>query len=195
MVRIMLIDFSLLAPIAILLLIVSLIIFKKKYKKDNIYLFFYSIFFIYICYVISYTQFPIILNDEMRSAIGQNVFRDSNFIPIINHLTVPDLKFAILNIIMTIPFGFGLPFLTKASFKKILLLGFLLGCAIEIMQLFVALIVGFTLRYVDINDVIYNTLGAIIGYGFFKLFSIFFRYLIKKHNLKLNSFLKSIFYA
>lgn len=60
----------------------------------------------------------------MRSAIGQNVFRDSNFIPIINHLTVPDLKFAILNIIMTIPFGFGLPFLTKASFKRFYYWGF-----------------------------------------------------------------------
>ncbi|WP_394328186.1 VanZ family protein [Caldicoprobacter faecalis] len=110
-------------------------------------------------FVIKYTQFPIILNDEMRSIIGQNVFRDSNFLPFAN--LKYNLKYIILNTVMTIPFGFGICFLIKTSFKKVILLGFGLGFSLELMQLIIALIVGFTFRYVDVNDIIFNTCGAV----------------------------------
>jgi len=78
----MLIDYDTLIPIAVIIYAISLTVLKKK--KDKIYLFFYSIFYVYVFFVIKYTLFPIILNDEMRSIIGQNVFRDSNFLPFAN---------------------------------------------------------------------------------------------------------------
>jgi len=125
---------------------------SEKEKRQYI---FDSIFYVYVFFVIKYTQFPIILNDEMRSIIGQNVFRDSNFLPFAN--LKYNLKYIILNTVMTIPFGFGICFLIKTSFKKVILLGFGLGFSLELMQLIIALIVGFTFRYVDVNDIIFNT--------------------------------------
>jgi len=168
----------------------ELIFYVRSLSK--IYLFFYSIFYVYVFFVIKYTQFPIILNDEMRSIIGQNVFRDSNFLPFAN--LKYNLKYIILNTVMTIPFGFGICFLIKTSFRKIILLGFGLGFLLELMQLIIALIVGFTFRYVDVNDIIFNTCGAVIGYSLFKLLHMLFKSIVNKYNVKLNSLLKYIYH-
>lgn len=188
----MIIDFDSLIPVAIIVLAILLVIQKKKYEKNNIYILLYSVFYIYIFFVIKETQFPIILSNEMRDEIGQNVFRDANFIPLIN-LTIYNLRPALLNIIMTIPFGFGICFFIRTGLKKIILLSFGLGLLLELMQLMVALIVGFTFRYVDVNDIIFNTTGAVIGYGLFKLFINGFKLVIDKHDIKLNSFLDFIY--
>lgn len=51
---------------------------------------------------------------------------------------------------------------------------------------------GFTFRVVDINDVIFNLLGTILGYIGFKLFKILFNWFTAKSNIELNSFLKYI---
>ena len=170
--------------------IIIILFLKLKYKKSYVYLFFFTIFFIYLCNVLKYTQFPIILDGEMKKDIGQNVWGYANFIPF-----NPDyfaIKTSLLNILLTIPFGFGLPFISKVSFKKIAVLGFLLGVFIEILQLIIALMVGFTTRYVDVNDIIFNFSGVLLGYGVFKLFLKSFKFLIKKNNIELNSFLKFI---
>jgi len=68
----------------------------------------------------------------------------------------------ILNIIMTVPFGFLLPAIWPEfrSLKKVILAGFLFSLTIETMQLF-------TLRFSTTGDLITNTLGAIIGYLIF----------------------------
>lgn len=170
--------------------IIIILFLKLKYKKSYVYMFFFTIFFIYLCNVLKYTQFPIILDGEMKKDIGQNVWKDANFIPFNpDHFAI---KTSLLNILLTIPFGFGLPFISKVSFKRIAVLGFLLGVIIEILQLIIALMVGFTTRYFDVNDIIFNFLGVLLGYGVFKLFLKYFQFLIKKNNIELNSFLKFI---
>jgi len=176
---------------AVLLWGFLVLLFKFKFKKSFTYLFFFSIFYVYLCKVLDYTQFPIILNEDMKRDIGRNVWRDANFIPFYLHAFA--LKTSFLNILLTIPFGFGLPFIAKVNWKKISILGVLLGVLIEMLQLTIALIVGFTLRYVDINDVIFNFCGVIIGYGIFKVFMIVFRFLVHKMSIKLNTFLKYIY--
>ena len=69
-----------------------------------------------------------------------------------------------LNIIMFMPFGFLLPLIWKnfRNAKKVVLMGFLMSLAIEICQLF-------NLRATDIDDLMMNTLGAVIGYFIWKL--------------------------
>lgn len=116
---------------------------------------------------------------------------DSNFIPF-NPKKIA-VRTSMLNILLTLPFGFGLPFVTKINFKKMFILGILLGCILESLQLVVALIVGFTFRYVDINDVIFNFCGVILGYTLFKIFIFAFKLSIHKLNIRLNSFLKYIY--
>ncbi len=71
----------------------------------------------------------------------------------------------ILNIILFIPLGFFLPILYKKyrNFKEVTKVGFLTSLFIEIMQLF-------SHRATDIDDLITNTLGTIIGYLIFKIF-------------------------
>ena len=63
-----------------------------------------------------------------------------------------------LNIILFIPFGFMFPIIHKKLSKATITYGFLFSFAIEIMQY----ITGRGLA--DIDDLINNTLGAVIGY-------------------------------
>lgn len=73
------------------------------------------------------------------------------------------------NIVMFIPFGYLLPLLFEKMrrFWKVLLVGFCSSCFIEFIQLFID-------RSVDIDDVMLNTIGVILGYSImlicFKIF-------------------------
>lgn len=76
----------------------------------------------------------------------------------------------ILNIIMFMPLGFLLPLIWKnfRNAKKVVLMGFLMSLAIEICQLF-------NIRTTDIDDLMMNTLGTLVGYCCWKVFSLIFR--------------------
>lgn len=76
----------------------------------------------------------------------------------------------ILNIIMFMPLGFLLPaYLGKfQKCKKSSIDGILMSLAIEICQLF-------NIRTTDIDDLLMNTLGALVGYCCWKVFSLIFR--------------------
>lgn len=66
---------------------------------------------------------------------------------------------SILNVALFLPMGFFLPLMqdTYRPLVKTLLFGFCASCVIEIMQIF-------TLRATDINDLITNTLGTLLGW-------------------------------
>jgi glycopeptide antibiotics resistance protein len=179
---------------SIIILLMILFVLKIKFKKDIVYLFFFSIMYIYLCFVINYTQFPIYVSQTFRDMIGLHVWGNMNLVPLIN-LTKQDFVTSLLNVLMTIPFGFGLPFIIKGTFKKIAIAGFLIGVIIESLQGITGLLNGYTLRIVDINDVIFNFTGTLIGYSIFKLFSYLFKLSIKKANIELNSLLKHIYDA
>lgn len=80
------------------------------------------------------------------------------------------------NIIAFMPLGFFIPLLFDKfnNYKKVLKVGFLSSLAIEITQLFVGW------NVCDIDDIIYNTLGALAGFLCFKTFEK----IIIKINLK-----------
>jgi glycopeptide antibiotics resistance protein len=168
---------------------ILLILLKKIGKKSNVYLLFFAIMYIYLCAVIDVTQFPIYATDGMRVAMGgQNVWREMNLIPFQSIIQSPSID-AILNIIMTIPLGFGLPFLVKTGWKRVVLSGVGIGIAIEIVQLISALIIGFTFRNVNIDDVIMNLFGTIAGYILFLFFKHFFLWGYHRLAINNNSFL------
>lgn len=160
----------------------GIFIFLKFIKKKNItYIFFFSILYLYLYFVIRTTQFPIYVDDVQREAFGgQNVWKEMNYIPFKYGFSLSSLY----NIIMTIPLGFGIPFLVKSNIRKVFLIALCTTLLIEAGQLISALYAGYTFRYVDINDVILNILGALIGYlVFFKTFRRFYKYLLKKLNI------------
>ncbi len=76
----------------------------------------------------------------------------------------------ISNVIMFVPLGFLLPivFKTFRSLLKTTRSAFCFSFLIEVFQYFIG-------RSCDIDDLILNTLGAVIGYGIFLLFSKWFR--------------------
>ena len=72
-----------------------------------------------------------------------------------------------VNAILTMPFGFGLGYFRRPGWLKLLLWALLTGLTLEGIQLLVILTIGTLYHTVDINDVILNALGVIIGFCFF----------------------------
>jgi glycopeptide antibiotics resistance protein len=150
-----------------------------RLKKSRAYLIFFTIFYAYIVKVLDYTLFQfqslVLLKHFMPDLIlnGQPVGKEMNLIPLIT-LTPQDLKTSLLNILLLIPFGFGLPFITNYRMKKIVVIGALFSIVIEFMQLITGFMAKITFRIADINDVIFNTVGVAIGYilfvGFVRLY-------------------------
>lgn len=86
------------------------------------------------------------------------------FLPI-----VADCKNTILNIILFIPLGIMLPFLWKRyhTYRAMLFFALTMSLAIELLQIL-------TYRTTDINDIIANTAGAVLGYFVFRTISRIF---------------------
>ncbi len=97
---------------------------------------------------------------------GQEAGESINVIPLIT-LTGEDVRTSFLNIVMLVPFGFGLPFITKFRMKNVIVVGLAFSIVIELLQLLTGSIAGITFRIFDINDVFFNTLGVILGYTLF----------------------------
>ena len=141
-------------------------------KKTLIYLLFFTIFYVYIVEVLGYTLFQfqsLILKKHFIPDLmlkGQTAGKSINLIPLIT-LTSADLKTSLLNVLLMMPFGFGLPFLTNFRMNKIVIIGALFSVTIEFLQLVSGLLAGITFRIADINDVIFNTAGVAIGYILF----------------------------
>ena len=88
-----------------------------------------------------------------------------NLLPLVNLFDYDSKRDLLLNVIgnaaMFIPSGIVLPFVYKRlnSFWKVLLAGIGISLCIEIIQL------PFSIRATDIDDLILNTIGVIVGYG------------------------------
>jgi glycopeptide antibiotics resistance protein len=133
-----------------------------------------AVFGIYLLFLIHRTFFPLHISgnfaDMMKAApfmVGVNLipFKFSNVSDLYN--IVRELA---LNLVLLIPFGFGIRFLVSFRTKDVLWLALTVGCSIEAIQLVISLIIGYPYRVIDINDVIMNTLGFLTGYGLFRLF-------------------------
>jgi len=122
---------------------------------------------------------------------GQAVGKVINLIPLIT-LTPQDLKTSLLNILLLIPFGFGLPFITNYRMKKIVGIGALFSIVIEFMQLITGFMAKITFRIADINDVIFNTVGVAIGYLLFVGFVRIYRHISHNWEIAANPILRYI---
>lgn len=163
--------------IPVYLFLIYLKIRKSSNQYKYISLFFQGIFYLYICYVINYTILPVPINENYLSLVRphttfkQNI--NSNPLWLSSNFSIT--KEHVLNIIMTVPFGFIINYLIKIrKFEKMLILGLLLGICIEMLQLGISALVNYPYRTIDINDVIMNFLGVIIGFLIFKLISFLY---------------------
>ncbi|WHY03196.1 VanZ family protein [Neobacillus sp. DY30] len=119
---------------------------------------------IYLLTVIHLVFFPIEVYPggyEWTGPLWLAILKEIQFIPI---LTI-DIPTFVLNIIMLIPFGVYLLLLNDKvdSARKAARYGFYLSLSIEILQLTIEVTLG-SGRIADINDLIANTLGAVVGF-------------------------------
>lgn len=145
----------------IVLIILYIFIFYKRWKvKGKEVLLINTTMYIYLSFVLYFTLMPIVTSIPF---IFNHPYKPMNSVPFIDVISGRGdfIRQIGLNIIMTVPFGFLLPFLKKENAKllKVVFYTFLLSLGIEILQ---PLLNGF--RSSDITDLITNVLGGIIGY-------------------------------
>ena len=103
------------------------------------------------------------------------VFDEVNLTPgkVIENIDTNYLNF-FGNIAMFMPLGFFVPMISRKFHKmsKVCFLGFCISFMIEVIQLFL-------IRGTDIDDLILNTIGTVIGYAIFLLFKNGFKVLGK----------------
>ncbi len=170
-------DFLYLVSIPLYLIILVVSAKKKVSSRKHIIIF---LFFVYCLAVISVTLFPLPVQksvlERRRSPDYPN--RKHNFVPIVNLVKAAGLAdFRTVarvmggNVLLFIPLGVLLPVLNTRfnSLSSILLCGILGSLTIEGSQLLISLMLGFNYRSFDVDDIILNTLGAIIGYCFLRL--------------------------
>ena len=123
-------------------------------------------FFIYLYFLIDLTQFPIYVSPSMAEELSGNIFNSLNLIPFKDIFNMSGFY----NIVATIPLGVLIPLITQRiwSFESISLMGICTGLLLDGLQLCQLFIIDYTLRIVDVNDVICNGLGVIIGYMIFR---------------------------
>ena len=122
---------------------------------------------------------------------GQAAGKSLNLIPLIT-LTPEDLETSLLNILLLMPFGFGLPFITNFRMKNIVVIGAIFSSVIEFVQLITGLLAKITFRIADINDVIFNTVGVAIGYILFVGFVRIYHHISPNWEISANPILRYI---
>lgn len=173
-------------PIGILTLIIATILLRKQ-KHSWSYLFFFSMFWIYVMLGLDKVFFPIQINGQFVDAMRQiPLLSHINLIPFyLNQYPLNALGYLNImqNIILTVPFGFGINFISHPNKKYIFWSSIIIGIGIELAQLIISLLLRYPYRVIDINDAFLNALGVWIGYGLFRAFS--WLYLVLTDRLKI----------
>lgn len=175
----------------------TVLFLRFKKKKSLVYLLFFTIFSIYLYKVLDYTllQFqPLLLLKHFVPDLmlrGDTVEQGLNLIPLVT-LRLVDVRTSFLNILLMLPFGFGLPFVTNYHMKKVVVSGMFLSITIEFLQFITGFLSNMTFRVADVNDVIFNTFGAAIGYMLFVGFIRKLRHTFHNRRVLQNSILRYI---
>jgi glycopeptide antibiotics resistance protein len=155
-------------------LVVLLAILWRK-KRSPGYLFCFTLFWVYLLLVAGLTIFPIpLVNAGVdRWVAVHHILSRVNLIPFdFGGLfgLHPNVVFQEIvgNILLTAPFGFGVPYLARVRGKAIIWLALGVGTVIETTQLMVSIGIGGAYRGVDINDVLLNAAGVWLGYALFR---------------------------
>ena len=169
--------------------IIGVIILKFKLNKSNTFVVMSSIMYIYFIWVIKYTIFPIPY-DEMSINIYSEIYKWNekvNLIPFMVDSKFVLQKTMLLNILLTMPLGFGINFLYGKKFKlaNMLIIGLLAGLILEGTQLIISIILGFPYKYIDVTDFVCNLIGCVIGYIGFLIFTKL--WVIVSNKIEINS--------
>lgn len=133
---------------------------------------------IYLSFVMYFTLMPIIVSIPF---IFNHSYVPMSIIPFNDFFSGrgDTVRQILLNVFMTIPFGFLLPIIKKYNLWICILYTFLLSLGIEMLQ---PLISGY--RSADITDLFTNIVGGILGYLLFLLLRPLVEVILKRLNYK-----------
>jgi len=173
-------------PIGILVLIVVLTVLRRR-RHNLSYLFFFSIFWVYMMLGLDKVFFPFQINGEYVDVMRQiPLMSQINLVPFFGQypMTAGGLISIINNIVLTMPFGFGLNFIIRLRIKDFIWLAFALGLSFEMTQLIISLVLRYPYRTIDVNDVLMNAAGVLLGYGLFRIFALLYLAITKRFEIK-----------
>lgn len=181
-------------PLALFLIVYSIYLIKT-FKKHTLFkkLVVFT-FAIYIVSVVIITIFPVPVDKSTIYFAKESSYLQNNFMPLqfLNNFSNYQ---SLGNFLLFLPLSIYLVLLNKKfnSYKKVFSIALLFSLSIELTQLLISTLLGFTYRVTDIDDLILNTLGASFGYliskflfnvVFERLFQINIYNLLKKPNIK-----------
>lgn len=137
-------------------------LYWRKHKKNQREIGVYTLFYVYLILVIKYTQFPILYGNIFVETYEGLGIINYNLIPLIT-LKRDAFYESGLNVLLFLPFGFLYFIITKFQVKQTILAGVLTSVGIELLQLMIGMITKVNFRVPDVNDIIFNGLGTIVG--------------------------------
>ena len=142
---------------------------------------------LYIGWVISMTFFPLPIRADVIHRLSAGQGFDNNIVPFrvivqqVDSIMHPDghhpafeyVRQLAGNVLVFAPFGILLPLAAPnwGRLRRVLLAGLALSVTIETGQLAVSLVLGYSYRIADVDDVILNLTGVLLGYGLLRLAS------------------------
>ena len=174
-------SFNMLVKTICLIIFIPFVISKIRKRHSLFQHAVFLAFFVYLCTVAKIVFFPIPVDtDFIKQFIDTTTIR-YNLIPmsfLINYFSENSLVHSLQvresakNVLLFLPMGFLLPLVLrmKVQYRWIVFIGALVSISIELSQLLLDYLLIISYRVVDINDIIMNTLGTIIGLGLLLLF-------------------------
>lgn len=144
---------------------IIMLIRRVKFKRFVLNL----AFGLYISVIIALCFFPIYFTSDGFD-VGNNFIPFKSTIESISESLRNGLPYGFIsvfgNFVMLMPLGVFYSIYMK-NYKMCFLYVFLFSVSIETMQFLIGLLIGYNYRCVDIDDVILNTIGGVIGICFF----------------------------
>jgi|GEM_PF-2555051 len=160
---------------------ILLFTYLREYRRNGMFKISHAIFFmsfilyIEIAYFLTILPLPQIgsMTNEVRPLVTYMQLNPLNFITEITnytrihgfHLMSPPIYTNVFNVFLLMPLGVYLNKLFDVSFTKSILIIFLVSLSFEVIQLSgLFFIYPYPYRVFDVNDLMFNTLGGILGY-------------------------------
>ena len=133
---------------------------------------------LYLGWIVGATLFPLPLHGQTGSEGLAATLNHPNLVPLATireTLALPGLwpRVRLLggNVLVFAPFGLLVPIIWPrlAGFLSILAAGLLFSLAIELSQLGISLLLGAWYRMSDVDDVLLNVCGVLLGWAAFRL--------------------------
>lgn len=150
-------------------MLAGLLVVAWQRKRHFGYVIGCAIFGLYVLVLVDVALFPIPLSGAYAEMLREERTWSGfiNLIPLNFNLSeMPHLVYQQIfqNILLTVPFGLGIYFVAPARAKTLMWL----GAGVELGQVVISLVLGYPYRVLDVNDVLLNALGVVIGYGLFR---------------------------